>query len=156
MPTDARPKRNYQRQLPNYLSSTTTTTSKQDMKLIALSTVSTIHLVIITVKRTSVFVDRGGNYRCVRSLCPVRSTVLQVITAIIIAVQTGAYVNCRPTLGQTGTKLIALSTRAVRSAITAVHSTVYFVSKKTAFHIFASTRVSESNDALIYTKAYVL
>ena len=55
--------------------------SKQDTKLVALSTVSTIHLVIITVKRTSVFDDRGGNYRCVS--CSLDRPA--VITAIIIA-----------------------------------------------------------------------
>jgi len=40
----------------------------------ALSTVLTIQLmVIITVKRTSGLLDRGGNYRRVRSMCPVQS-----------------------------------------------------------------------------------
>ena len=58
--------------------------TKQDTKLIALSTVSSIRLVFITVKRTSAFVDRGGNYRCV-------SGSLDRPPAIIIADQNRSY-----------------------------------------------------------------
>ena len=74
------PKRICQRQLSHGRRRPT----KQDTKLIALSTVSSIRLVFITVKRTSAFVDRGGNYRCV-------SGSLDRPPAIIIADQNRSY-----------------------------------------------------------------
>ena len=142
------PKRNYQRQL----SHGRRRPSKQDTKLIALSTVSSIHLVIITVKRTSSFVDRGGNYRCV-------SCSLDRPPAIIIADQKPELLRIADQSGNYQRQLSLgrrrrsnrIRTRAVRSTPRCILS-----AKKTAFYIFASTRVSESNDALIYTKAYVL
>jgi len=69
--------------------------TKQDTKLLALSTVSTIRLVFITVKRTSAFVDRGGNYRWV-------SCSLDRPPAIIIADQNRSYCEL-PTKAETTT-----------------------------------------------------
>ena len=127
------------------------------------TTVETGHEVNCTLDRVDdpsgdyncqVFVDRGGNYRSVScSLDRPPSNYGNYYCRP----KTGANVNCRPkrnyqrqlSLGRRRSKQ---DTNASRS----IHSTVYFVSKKTAFHIFARTRVSESNDALIYAKAYVL
>ena len=89
--------RNCQRQLSHARRRAT----KQDTKLIALSTVSSIRLVFITVKRTSAFVDRGGNYRCVIIVVlprdvgyvAVRSTVPR---QLLLPTKTGAIENCRP------------------------------------------------------------
>ena len=128
------PKRNCQRQLSHDRRRPT----EQDTKLIALSTVSSIPLVFITVKRTSAFVDRGGNYRCV-------SCLLDRPPAIIIADQNRSYWEL-PTKAET-TSVNYLSvvddsrTGYEREPFDPLHG------------VFCQ---QESNDALIYTKTYVL
>ena len=112
--------------------------TEQDTKLIALSTVSSIPLVFITVKRTSAFVNWGGNYRCV-------SCLLDRPPAIIIADQNRSYWEL-PTKAET-TSVNYLSvvddsrTGYEREPFDPLHG------------VFCQ---QESNDALIYTKTYVL